>query len=71
MLWSDVCEGEQDCSGVLLSVVLQCCLAPMERLVCTALSLSVGGFLPVLSHLLAQSKSVTVHGQEMGCGGGL
>lgn len=38
--------------------------APMERLVCAVLSLSVGGFPLVLLHLLTQNKSVSVHGQE-------
>lgn len=64
MPWSAASEGEQDCTGVLPSVVLQRCLAPVE-----ALSLLVGGFPQVLSHLLAQSESVAVEGLETGCGG--
>lgn len=60
------CEGEQDCTGVFRSVVLQSCLAPVEWLVCTVLSLPVGGFPLVLSHLFTQSESAAVRGQETG-----
>lgn len=57
-----VCCLEEE-RGVVLSVVLPSCLALLERLVCTVLFLSVGGFPLVLSRL-TQSRSSAVLGLE-------